>query len=221
MLSHATLLPTLARVLRDDGKRSVDLCVGIQSVWLVLSNFSQFHQLLIENQVGVLTMEVLDLEIKRTEHRVKVRQQCTTGSLSCLPYSVASKPNPMWIHGHVASQNTKPYVDSCHMLSLHPLHVKLSSWVLWVCPKHFELRPSGSQDLQFCPRTCNQHQHPCLASDQLTTARDASCYSSCDRKREQFSSSSYSGSCAANRQKLHGRMQPAAELIAACIQRHR
>ncbi len=73
LLSHATLLPTLARVLRDDGKRSVDLCVGIQSVWLVLSNFSQFHQLLVENQVGVLTIDILDLEIKRTEHRVKVR----------------------------------------------------------------------------------------------------------------------------------------------------
>ena len=72
LLSHATLLPTLARVLRDDGKRSVDLCMGIQSVWLVLSNFSQFHQLLIENQVGVLAIHILDLEIKRTEHRVKV-----------------------------------------------------------------------------------------------------------------------------------------------------
>ncbi|KAL0039405.1 hypothetical protein WJX79_006988 [Trebouxia sp. C0005] len=71
LLSHATLLPTLARVLRDDGKRSVDLCVGIQSMWLVLSNFSQFHQLLVENQVGVLTIDILDLEIKRTEHRVK------------------------------------------------------------------------------------------------------------------------------------------------------
>lgn len=72
LLSHATLLPTLARVLRDDGKRSMELCIAIQSVWLVLSNFSQFHQLLIENQVGVLTLEVLDLEIKRTEHRIQV-----------------------------------------------------------------------------------------------------------------------------------------------------
>ena len=82
LLSHATLLPTLARVLRDDGKRSVDLCVGIQSVWLVLSNFSQFHQLLVENQVGVLTIEVLDLEIKRTEHRVKVCCLCLYLSLA-------------------------------------------------------------------------------------------------------------------------------------------
>ena len=89
LLSHATLLPTLARVLRDDGKRSVELCVGIQSVWLVLSNFSQFHQLLVDNQVGVLTMEVVDLEIKRTEHRVKVRpyqqdlEQPLSAALSC------------------------------------------------------------------------------------------------------------------------------------------
>ena len=82
LLSHATLLPTLARVLRDDGKRSVDLCMGIQSIWLVLSNFSQFHQLLIENQVGVLTMEILDLEIKRTEHRMKVT--CLSVCAVCL-----------------------------------------------------------------------------------------------------------------------------------------
>ena len=80
LLSHATLLPTLARVLRDDGKRSVELCIAIQSVWLVLSNFSQFHQLLVDNQVGVSTLEVLDLEIKRTEHRIKVSgTACSTG----------------------------------------------------------------------------------------------------------------------------------------------
>ena len=83
LLSHATLLPTLARVLRDDGKRSVDLCMGIQSVWLVLSNFSQFHRLLIENQVGVLTMEILDLEIKRTEHRVKVTSVLVSDCACC------------------------------------------------------------------------------------------------------------------------------------------
>ena len=50
----------------------MELCIAIQSVWLVLSNFSQFHQLLVDNQVGVSTLEVLDLEIKRTEHRIKV-----------------------------------------------------------------------------------------------------------------------------------------------------
>ena len=115
LLSHATLLPTLARVLRDDGKRSVDLCIGIQSVWLVLSNFSQFHQLLIENQVGVLTMEVLDLEIKRTEHRVKVNNVIIT----CC--TVAKLPR-------IAMCNTQHSIRSTQVCIHWKCSVNMKSW---------------------------------------------------------------------------------------------
>ena len=51
LLSHETLLQTLARVLREDGKRSIDLCTNIISVFFSVSNFTQFHALIMQNQV--------------------------------------------------------------------------------------------------------------------------------------------------------------------------
>ncbi|EFJ41855.1 hypothetical protein VOLCADRAFT_77409 [Volvox carteri f. nagariensis] len=69
LLTHETLLQTLARVLREDGKRSIDLCTNIVSVFFSVSNFTQFHGVIMQNQVGALTMDLIDLEIKRTEHR--------------------------------------------------------------------------------------------------------------------------------------------------------
>ena len=77
-------------------KRSIDLCINIVSVFFSISNFSQFHPVIMDNQVcdikspipsrgatkqyiddspppllqiGALTMDLIDLEIKRTEHR--------------------------------------------------------------------------------------------------------------------------------------------------------
>lgn len=69
LLSHTTLLGALTRVLREDGKRSMDLTIAVISVFFAFSNFSQFHEVIISNSVGDLTMRVLDLEMKRIEHR--------------------------------------------------------------------------------------------------------------------------------------------------------
>jgi hypothetical protein len=57
------------RTLREDGKRSIDLCINITSVLFSISNFTQLHALLLDAQVGALTMDIIDLETKRTEHR--------------------------------------------------------------------------------------------------------------------------------------------------------
>lgn len=55
---HITLTPppptglqTLARILREDMRRSIDLCINIVSVFFSISNFSQFHQLIMDHQV--------------------------------------------------------------------------------------------------------------------------------------------------------------------------
>lgn len=48
---HALLVPwlqTLARLLRDDYKRSGELCLNLISVFLGLSHFAQFHALLVQ-----------------------------------------------------------------------------------------------------------------------------------------------------------------------------
>ncbi len=51
LLSHESLLQTLARIMREDMKKSIDLCINIVSVFFSISNFSQFHQLIMDNQV--------------------------------------------------------------------------------------------------------------------------------------------------------------------------
>jgi hypothetical protein len=51
-------------VLREDGKRSIDLTSNILTVFFSLSNFSQFHPLIMEQQIGALTMDIIDLEVK-------------------------------------------------------------------------------------------------------------------------------------------------------------
>ena len=50
----------------------MDLCLAIESVFFALSNFSQAHQLLVDNQVGAVTLEVIDLELQRADHREEV-----------------------------------------------------------------------------------------------------------------------------------------------------
>ena len=73
-----------ARVLREDGRKSVDLCINIVSVVFARSNFSQFHELVIEHHIGDLTMCVIDLELKRTESRSS-DEAMKVGGLQVLP----------------------------------------------------------------------------------------------------------------------------------------
>ncbi|KAG1668473.1 hypothetical protein FOA52_005246 [Chlamydomonas sp. UWO 241] len=69
LLQHNTLVQMLSRIMREEMKKSIDLCINVVSVFFSISNFSQFHGLIMDNQVGALTMDLIDLEIKRTEHR--------------------------------------------------------------------------------------------------------------------------------------------------------
>ncbi|KAK9829765.1 hypothetical protein WJX72_007765 [[Myrmecia] bisecta] len=68
LLSHETLLPTLARILKEDGRRSMDLCIHVTFIFFSLSNFSGFHPLVCDNQVGAITMDLIDLEVRRMDH---------------------------------------------------------------------------------------------------------------------------------------------------------
>ncbi|GAQ89168.1 Kinesin associated protein KAP [Klebsormidium nitens] len=67
LLTHTTLLGALARVLREDGRKSLDLSLNIVGVYFAFSNFSQFHQVLVEQQIGTLTMGIIDLEVQRID----------------------------------------------------------------------------------------------------------------------------------------------------------
>ena len=67
-------MPTLARVLRDDGKMSQELCLALMRVLFCLSCFSQLHPILVDNMVGSLTFDIVDLELKRAQRRQQVQQ---------------------------------------------------------------------------------------------------------------------------------------------------
>ena len=65
LAAHETLPQTLARVLREDGRRSADIATNVLVVFFALSNASAFHGLILGNQVGDATLRVVDLELRR------------------------------------------------------------------------------------------------------------------------------------------------------------
>ena len=71
LLMHEPLIGALSRVLRDDGRKSIELATNIITVFFTISNFSQFHQVIIQNQIGNDAMKQIDLEIQRTEYLEK------------------------------------------------------------------------------------------------------------------------------------------------------
>ena len=45
------VMQTLSRLMREEMKRSIDLCINIVSVYFSISNFTQFHPVIMDNQV--------------------------------------------------------------------------------------------------------------------------------------------------------------------------
>ena len=65
MLTHESLLGVLTRTLRDEYKKSPDLTVFLLGTFLAISNYRQFHEILVENQIGDATMKIVDYQLKR------------------------------------------------------------------------------------------------------------------------------------------------------------
>jgi uncharacterized protein YPO0396 len=70
MIEHESLLPAVSRILRDDYKKSLDLSLYLLNVFYAYSHFTDFHTLLIENQIGDTCMKIIEYEIKRYKTRV-------------------------------------------------------------------------------------------------------------------------------------------------------
>ena len=75
MLEHETLFGTVSRTLRDDYKKSIELSLYVLNIFQAYSNFTQFYEFLITNQIGDTTMKIIDHEIKRYVVRVKEFKQ--------------------------------------------------------------------------------------------------------------------------------------------------
>lgn len=75
MLEHETLFGTISRTLRDDFKKSLELTLYLLNIFQAYSNFAQFHEFLLTNQIGDTTMRIVEHEIKRYVVRVKEFKQ--------------------------------------------------------------------------------------------------------------------------------------------------
>ncbi|XP_077390774.1 kinesin-associated protein 3a isoform X2 [Festucalex cinctus] len=58
-------LAALARVLREDWKKSVELATTIICIFFCFSSFSQFHGLVTHFKIGALCMNIIEHELKR------------------------------------------------------------------------------------------------------------------------------------------------------------
>lgn len=61
------LLGALARVLREDGRKSHELSTNIVNIFYCFSMYVQFHPVIAQHKVGSLCIDVIDNELKRYE----------------------------------------------------------------------------------------------------------------------------------------------------------
>ncbi|KAB7501870.1 Kinesin-associated protein 3 [Armadillidium nasatum] len=71
---NETVLGALARVLREDWKKSLDLSYNIVYTFFCFSVFSNFHSVVSHFKIGSLCMDIIEGELQRTE---QYREQLT------------------------------------------------------------------------------------------------------------------------------------------------
>ena len=75
LLENEALLGLLARLLQEEGPKSMDLAINILYILYSFSNFSQFHPVLYQARVGNYVLQVIELEAKRYRVREHEREK--------------------------------------------------------------------------------------------------------------------------------------------------
>ncbi|KAL3691671.1 hypothetical protein R1sor_005322 [Riccia sorocarpa] len=70
--NHTSAMGALARVLREEGRKSFSLRFNIVSIFFSMSFFPKFHQVLLEQKVGKTTLNILILEVQCMENRIQL-----------------------------------------------------------------------------------------------------------------------------------------------------
>ena len=60
-----TMVGALARVLREDWKRSTELATNIVYIFFCFSSFSQFHGVIAHFKIGSLCMGIIEHELRK------------------------------------------------------------------------------------------------------------------------------------------------------------
>ena len=78
-----TVVGALARVLREDWKRSTELATNIIYIFFCFSSFSQFHGVVSHFKVGALCMGIIEHELKKYDlWKEELQKKKHTGELS-------------------------------------------------------------------------------------------------------------------------------------------
>jgi len=70
IVQNHQLMSALSRLLGDDTNRPIEVLFLLEKLFLSLSMLEDFHQILLNQRVGALTLAVVDLEVKRAQQRV-------------------------------------------------------------------------------------------------------------------------------------------------------
>ncbi|CAH8871217.1 unnamed protein product [Trichobilharzia szidati] len=65
LFQNETLVGALARVLREDWKKSTDLATNIAYIFFCFSSFSNFHGVILHFKIGALIMTIIDHELQK------------------------------------------------------------------------------------------------------------------------------------------------------------
>ncbi|KAG5455798.1 MAG: kinesin-associated protein-domain-containing protein, partial [Olpidium bornovanus] len=65
LVENEALMSALSRVLREDGKRSMELVTNIIHTFFCFSNYSDFHPYITTNKVGDMCLKIIEQEIAR------------------------------------------------------------------------------------------------------------------------------------------------------------
>ncbi|KAI9207591.1 kinesin-associated protein-domain-containing protein [Polychytrium aggregatum] len=65
LIGNDALMSALSRVLREDGKKSMELVTNIIYIFFCFSNFSQFHGFITTNKIGDMCLRITDQELAR------------------------------------------------------------------------------------------------------------------------------------------------------------
>ncbi|KAJ3276056.1 Kinesin-associated protein 3 [Terramyces sp. JEL0728] len=65
LVANESLMSALSRVLREDGRRSMELVTNIIYIFFCFSNFSEFHAVITANKVGDMCLRIADQELTR------------------------------------------------------------------------------------------------------------------------------------------------------------
>ncbi|THD19439.1 Kinesin-associated protein 3 [Fasciola hepatica] len=75
LFQNETLVGALARVLREDWRKSTDLATNIAYIFFCFSSFSNFHSVILHFKIGALTMTIIEHELQKYDLWTEELQQ--------------------------------------------------------------------------------------------------------------------------------------------------